>query len=808
MAVQQEILFLGFENNFTDGIGRHTFTNSGVTFSTDCKVDAASAYFSGSSYLQATDNLIDFNLGATLTYTNFSSNGWSSTFADNNFTIDCWVKPEVGGARFYPICASGQVYFFGGGYKVGWSLQIDTATGKLQMIGYAGGDWSGSLYESSFTIPFGQWTYIAVMSWLLPAGSGTPSAKAMYKNGDPELDGWSTLSAYMTWGNSMGSGGVVQSAPFNVGRGPRSQYTNPGQAWGVDVNLDPGYFFKGWIDNLRICLGSRFPNGESLTQVVSFTPPGITSTTSTTTTTTLTTTVSTTTTTVTTLSTTTLSTSTLTTFTTASTTTISTTAPPFPVIPDGSTNESIEDCVPEMTSDVSPVPFIITASSENLPGQGVAPPWSPAYYAFDDNQVTPGILPHYWRVALKDATTFPQWIKVDFGEGHIKAINKYRLCACNLVGFPKNWKLQASANNHNWVDLHSIENFPISQIDYFEGESRPDLVSYYNRWLNATNTTWVQSQVWWTHWFTFSNEIFYRFYRFYVDVLFTTTNQQFPQLSISQIEIVEAEPFGSTTATTTGSTTVSTTTWTSTTQPPYYKNVTNGGYASVSHEYPNCEAALAFDREIGTYWACDPYSGPPYWIVYYWLDRAYAVDCYQIYATTKGGPTDWIFQGSSDGESWTDLDTRTNVIVNKLWTGYILNYTPYSFYRIYILGTQSQAFGTRIDDIQFYINSKDYVPESQMHWIGYDFTPKQVNVGYYCVNLKDGQGFRKWKIQGSDDGILWTDIDFQEQPDFVGWKCFEITGNQQSFLKWRLLILDWVSGSQPGIVELELYSVP
>lgn len=809
MAVEQELLLLSFDNNITDAAGRHTLTNSGVTFSPDCKVGANSAYFNGSSYLQSSDNLIDFNLGATLFYSAFSSGGWTPAYANNNFTIDCWVKPETGGARYYPICASGQVYYFGGGYKVGWALQIDTATGKLQMIGHAGGDWAGSLLESTFLIPFGEWTHIAVMSWLMPQGFETLSAKAMYKNGQPDLGGWSTQSSYMTWANSMmHSNGGIESAPFCVGRGFRSQYTTPGEAWGDDINLFPGFLFRGWIDNLRICRGSRFPNGDSLIQVAPFTPPGVETTTTTTTTTTESTT--TTTFTVTTQSTTTV---TLTSTTTTTTTTASTTAPPFPVIPDGSTNESVADCMPQMLSNTAPVPSVVTSSSENIPGQGIAPPWGPAYFAFDNNekQVVGDkiILPRYWEVALKDAMTFPHWIKVDFGEGQTKAINKYRLRACKLVGFPRNWKLQASNNNHNWIDLHSVENFPISQIDYFETQDRGDWVSFYNRWLNATNIDWVPAQTWWSHWFTFTNGIFYRFYRLYVDVLFTVTNKTSPQLSVSQIELVEAEPVGGTTTTTTlSTTTVSTTTWTSTTQPPYYKNVTDGGYAAANHEYPSHDSSKAFDRTLETYWSCDPYSGPPYWIMYYWLDKSYAVDCYQIHSTTRGGPKTWKLRASNDGENWDILDEQTDVFIDGLWTGYMMNYKPYSFYQLYILETHSQAFGTRINDIQFYINSKDYMPEAKMHWVGYDFTPKKMRVDYYCIYLREGQGFDKWKLQASDDGILWTDIDFREEPNFVEWGCFEITGNQREFQKWRLLVMNWTRGTQPGLVELELYQAP
>jgi hypothetical protein len=799
MAVDQELLLLGFENNITDAAGRHALSNSGVTFSTDCKIGTASAYFNGSAYLSSSDNKADFNLGATprALPANWIQ-GFSPSSPNNNFTIDCWVKPEVGSGRYYPICSSFQLYYGGTPYKTGWVLQIDTATGKLQMIGYAGGDWLGSVFESTFILPFGEWNQIIVMSWPIPGGFGAPSAKAMYKNGQPDLGGWAYISEYMVWSNCINS----EYAPFYVGLGPSSQFTNPGESWASD--LAPGYRFRGKIDNLRICLGNRFPTGDTVIQVVPTDPPGITTTTTTTTTTETTTT----TTTLTTTGTTTLTTTT----TTQSTSTASTTARPYPVIADGSTNTSTVDCIPSMITYDVPAPFVITASSENIPGIGYSPPWHQAYYAFDDNEATVVdgqlIFPKSWVIADKDVTNFPQWICVDVGDGLTKPINKYRLRANNLVGFPRNWKLRASSDNQVWTVLHSFEDFPTSQILIFQELERSDWAYFYQQWLTtAESGEWRADQVWWTPWFTFTNDIFYRYYQIYVDVVFTTSAQPYPPLTISQIELVESEPVGGTT-TSSSTTTVSTTTFTSTTQPLFYVNVTNDGYALANHAYPNYDAEKAFDRNIGTYWICDPYSGPPYWIMYYWLDRSYAVDCYQIYADTLGGPTSWIFQGSFDGETWVDLDTQTDVEIDGLWTGYAMNYMPYMYYRIYILSTQSQRFGTRIDDIQLFVNSKNYTQELGMHWIGYDFTPRQVNVGRYCIYVQDGQTFDTWKLQASDDGILWTDVDCRMESSFVGWGCFEVTGNITSFKKWRVLIVNWDRNSEPGVVELELFSAP
>jgi hypothetical protein len=91
-----------------------------------------------------------------------------------------------------------------------------------------------------------------------------------------------------------------------------------------------------------------------------------------------------------------------------------------------------------------------------------------------------------------------------------------------------------------------------------------------------------------------------------------------------------------------------------------------------------------------------------------------------------------------------------------------------------------------------------------MHWVGYDFgTP--ILAQRYCMKTLDGYGFNRWKLQGSHDGIFWVDVDYQDQPDWVGWKCVEIEDNELYFPRWRLLVMNWDDLSNPGLIEFEIF---
>ena len=288
-----ELLNLFFDNNFLDATHRHYFTNNSVTVAPS-NISPACARFNGNSYLITSNNLEDFLLGATPYPHSWLGPRPLSIYNDNDFTLDCWVCPETGGRRYYPICSAFSSEYWGNNYKSGWVLQIDTVTGRLQMINYYGNTWTDCLWSYNSQIPFNQWTHITLMSWRIP-GQSAPSAKMIFKNGSPiksNLDYFPKMGFTNGISDPSGNTNNYEYAPFYVGLGPSSQLTDPGQSWVAD--LSPSYFFCGLIDSLRICLGYRpeFLNTDGLGYLISFSPPGsdYTSTSSSTTVTTSTTT--------------------------------------------------------------------------------------------------------------------------------------------------------------------------------------------------------------------------------------------------------------------------------------------------------------------------------------------------------------------------------------------------------------------------------------------------------------------------------------------------------------------------------------
>ena len=313
MSDPQDLLFMKFAA-WKDETRRHTFMRRGpVALSENSASGYGSAYFDGASYFEVYYSPEDWTLGATPTENVMLSSEWLPAYPDNEFTIDCWIYPELGGLRYYPIMSSFSRYWWpmdssGLVYSIGWSFQIDTDTGKLQMIGYCWGHPFG-IYESNSSIVFDTWTHVAVQSWKAPVGHH--SNKYFFVNGQPDggydlvseyrapSNLFSTRSDYLVWTNlfthkaKYGTMGEDEYAPCYVGLGPRTGYTNPEDQPDIAFQIWATYKFKGYIDHLRVYSGPRFPvDGQS------FSPPAGRSTTTTTTTTSTTSTTSTSTTTV------------------------------------------------------------------------------------------------------------------------------------------------------------------------------------------------------------------------------------------------------------------------------------------------------------------------------------------------------------------------------------------------------------------------------------------------------------------------------------------------------------------------------
>ncbi len=156
----------------------------------------------------------------------------------------------------------------------------------------------------------------------------------------------------------------------------------------------------------------------------------------------------------------------------------------------GSNNPSEESAIPALTSNTDGNITISASSTLNA---------FHAWYAFDNkfsgnNEI--------WETY---GFTSPEWLKVDFTDS--KIINKYKIRPYNLdqSGAPKDWILQGSNDDANWINL-----------DTRSGEST---------WTAETFNT-----------YTFVNSNSYIYYRLYV-----TDENGRGYLDIDEFQLIEAQ---------------------------------------------------------------------------------------------------------------------------------------------------------------------------------------------------------------------------------------------------------------------------
>lgn len=104
--------------------------------------------------------------------------------------------------------------------------------------------------------------------------------------------------------------------------------------------------------------------------------------------------------------------------------------------------------VPQMTSNIAPSPYVISASSI----------FSSAYDAFKAFNGSSQTDFDRWASGYNN-NVFPQWIKIDLGT--MKKINKYTLksvIGSDQTQLPKAWLFEGSNNNVDFHVIHSIEN--------------------------------------------------------------------------------------------------------------------------------------------------------------------------------------------------------------------------------------------------------------------------------------------------------------------------------------------------------------
>ena len=174
------------------------------------------------------------------------------------------------------------------------------------------------------------------------------------------------------------------------------------------------------------------------------------------------------------------------------------------VVADGSSNERTDYITSAMTSNSSPSPLIISASSEH------SSPDCPAWRVFDQNESHSTDPQECWIASAAASETNPQWVQIDFGVGAVVVINKYRLLSRNssdpaYVSAPRDFELSGSNDSVNCVVMDSLVD--LAQL--------------------PSNT--------WSDYLTFTNGAGYRHYRF-------TIKKSWGQglTSLSQLKLVEA----------------------------------------------------------------------------------------------------------------------------------------------------------------------------------------------------------------------------------------------------------------------------
>jgi hypothetical protein len=129
----------------------------------------------------------------------------------------------------------------------------------------------------------------------------------------------------------------------------------------------------------------------------------------------------------------------------------------------------VDGSIPAMSGSNTPSPYVVSANYEYS-----------SYYAwkaFDSSLTTEWVA--YSR-------TLPFLLKIDCGSGNHKVIQGYRLYNLGEANFPRDWTFEGSLDNYTWVVLHTMVNQP-----------------------SATG---------WTSWFSFSNTIAYRYYRWNISL--------------------------------------------------------------------------------------------------------------------------------------------------------------------------------------------------------------------------------------------------------------------------------------------------
>jgi hypothetical protein len=190
--------------------------------------------------------------------------------------------------------------------------------------------------------------------------------------------------------------------------------------------------------------------------------------------------------------------------------------------------------------------------------------------------------------------------------------------------------------------------------------------------------------------------------------------------------------------------------------PTLTSNTSNGTASADSAYSTDYEAWRAMDKDNSSYFCW--YSAAttfPHWLQYRFTSGK-TITSYSITSRNYAGspnPTAWKLQGSNNGSSWTDLDTRTNQSfnANEKKTFSMSNSTSYTYYRLYITaGTNSAHVGIGefelMESVGTTLTSLFYVDETTGHVGIWTTNPGSyklyVNGGMYASNYSSGSDKR------------------------------------------------------------------
>ena len=132
-----------------------------------------------------------------------------------------------------------------------------------------------------------------------------------------------------------------------------------------------------------------------------------------------------------------------------------------------------------------------------------------------------------------------------------------------------------------------------------------------------------------------------------------------------------------------------------TSDPGYITNtVYPYGTASATGTYHGLGPDRAFDGNLNTIWEDESLiDNGVVWIqMDYGTGVSHTINNYSVSDNPGSaiGPTNWIFQGSNDGVSWTPLDARSGITwsaASQVQYFHVLNTNPYRYYQLNITAT-------------------------------------------------------------------------------------------------------------------------